>query len=128
MGAAGFGLAYTASHMNSGTASVTPTPTQPSVATTTRTKNKKANKKYTGTIESLGTNSFVLSQSGKKSKTVTVMVDDQTVYNGPGGKISFSSLVVGEMVQVKGMVDSQTQAYTATDVTVTSSGNATPTP
>lgn len=129
MGAAGFGLAYTVSHMNSGTASVAPTPTPTaSVTTTTRTKNKKANKKYTGVIESLGTNSFVLTPSGKKAKTITVMVDDQTVYNAPEGKISFSGLMVGEMVQVKGAVDSQTQAYTATDVTVTSAGNATPTP
>src|ERR1700726_4253279 len=97
MGAAGFGLAYTVSHTNSGTASVTPTPTAATVATTTRTKNKKGNKKYTGVIESLGTNSFVLTQSGKKAKTITVVVDDQTVYNAPGGKISFSSLMVGEM-------------------------------
>jgi len=127
MGAAGFGLAYTVTHINSGTASVTPTPTAATVATTTRTKNKKGNKKYTGVIEMLGANSFVLS-SGKKSKTITVMVNDQTVYNGPEGKISFSSLMIGEMVQVKGTVNSQTQAYTATDVTVTSSGNTTPTP
>lgn len=129
LGAAGFGLAFAVSHANSDSAIATPTPTTAAtVPTTPKTKNKKANKKYTGIIQSLGTNSFTLMQAGKKAKSITVMVDDQTKYSGPNGRISFSNLQVGENVTVKGTVDSQSQAFTASDVTVTSSGNATPTP
>jgi hypothetical protein len=125
MGGAGFGLAYAVSHMNSGSATVTPTPTTTAtVATTTKVKNKK----YTGHIQTLGNNSFVLLPKAKKAKPVTIMVDNQTVYKGPGGKISFSSLTVGEMVTVKGSLDSLGQTVIATNVTVVPSGNATPTP
>jgi hypothetical protein len=125
MGGAGFGLAYGVSHMNSGSATVTPTPTTAATAgTTTKVKNKK----YSGDIQALGNNSFVLLTKGKKAKPITIMVDNQTVYNGPGGKISFSSLTVGESVEVKGSLDSQNQTVTAESVTVLSSGNVTPTP
>jgi hypothetical protein len=126
MGGAGFGLAYGVSHMNSGSATVTPTPTTAATAGTTTTKVK--NKKYSGDIQALGNNSFVLLSKGKKAKPITIMVDNQTVYNGPGGKISFSSLTVGESVEVKGSLDSQNQTVTAKSVTVLSSGNVTPTP
>jgi hypothetical protein len=98
------------------------------VVATTTTKNKKGNKKYTGVIQSLGTNSFVLMGTGKKAKSITIMVDDQTKYSGPNGKIAFSDLQVGENVTVKGTLDSQSQAFTASAVTVMASGNATPTP
>jgi hypothetical protein len=129
LGAAGFGLAFAVSHMNAGSASVTLTPTTaPTVVATTPTKNKKGNKKYPGIIQSLGTNSFVLMETGKKAKSITVMVDDQTKYSGPNGRISFSDLQVGENVTVKGTLDNQNQTITASNVTVTSSGNATPTP
>jgi hypothetical protein len=129
LGAAGFGLAFAVSHMNQGSASVTPTPTTaPTVVATTTTKNKKGNKKYTGVIQSLGTNSFVLMETGKKAKSITIMVDDQTKYSGPNGKISFSNLQVGENVTVKGTLDNQSQAFTASNVTVMLSSNATPTP
>ena len=129
LGAAGFGLAFAVSHANSGSASVTPTPTTvATVTTTTTTKNKKGNKKYTGVIQSLGTNSFVLMETGKKAKSITIMVDAQTKYSGPNGGISFSDLQFGENVTVKGTLDSQGQTVTASDVMVTSSGNATPTP
>ena len=68
LGTAGFELALVISRANAGTASVTPTPTTaPTVVATTTTKNKKGNKKYTGVIQSLGTNSFVLMEKGKKA-------------------------------------------------------------
>ncbi len=132
LGAAGFGLAFAVSHGNAGMASATPTPTVGLTAvTSTKTKNKNGNnKKYTGTIQSLneGANEFVLMETGKKAKTITVMVDDQTKYSSPNGKITFSNLAVGENVTVKGTLDSQAQTLTATTVTVTSSGSSTPTP
>jgi cytochrome c biogenesis protein ResB len=67
-------------------------------------------------------------ETGKKAKSITIMVDDQTKYSGPNGKISFSNLQVGENVTVKGTLDNQGQAFTASNVTVTLSSNATPTP
>ncbi|HLH61989.1 MAG TPA: DUF5666 domain-containing protein [Ktedonobacteraceae bacterium] len=119
MGAAGFGLAYAVSHASSGTASVTPTPT--TIATTpatTKTKNKNKNKNYTGTIQSVGANSFVMTQSGKKAKTLTVIVSDQTTYtSSTGGTITFSDLKPGDQVTVKGSLSGQT--LTATSITVT---------
>ena len=121
LGAAGFGLAFAVSHANAGSPTVTATPTTaPTVVATTPTKNKKSNKKYTGVIQSLGTNSFVLMGNGKKAKSITVMVDDQTKYSGPTGGISFSDLRVGENVTVKGTLDNQSQTITASAVTVTS--------
>ncbi len=120
MGAAGFGLAYAVSHASSGTASVTPTPTTvPTTTTTTKTKNKNKEKNYTGTIQSIGTNEFVMTQSCKKAKTLTVMVSDQTTYtSSTGGTITFSDLKPGDQVTVKGSLSGQT--LTATSVTVTS--------
>src|SRR5258708_27212761 len=95
LGAAGFGLAFAVSHMNTGSVSVTLTPTTAlTVVATTTTKNKKGNKKYTGVIQSLGTNSFVLMETRKKAKSITLMVDDQTTYSGPNGTSSFSNLQV----------------------------------
>ncbi|HJT57616.1 MAG TPA: hypothetical protein VJ761_14030 [Ktedonobacteraceae bacterium] len=126
LGAAGFGLAFAVSHMGAGTATVTPTPTTaPTVVTTTKTKKQNSNKKYTGVIQLINTNSFVMTEIGKKAKTLTVMVNDSTTYSSTGGKITFSALKAGEVVVVKGALSGQT--LTAVSVTVTYSGG-TPTP
>lgn len=126
LGAAGFGLAFAVSHIGTGTANVTPTPTTaPTAVTTTKTKNKNGNKKYTGVIQLINTNSFVMTETGKKAKTLTVMVNDQTTYSSTAGKITFSDLKAGELVVVKGALSGQT--LTAVSVTVTYSG-VTPTP
>ena len=126
LGAAGFGLAFAVSHIGGATATVTPTPTTaPTAVTTTKTKNKNGNKKYTGVIQLINTNSFVMTETGKKAKTLTVMVNDSTTYSSTGGKITFSALKAGELVVVKGMLSGQT--LTAVSVTVTYSGG-TPTP
>lgn len=129
LGAAGFSLAFAISHFSQGSASasVTPTPTATATTGSANGKNKKHN--YTGVIQSIGSQSFVLAKKGKKSMTITVIVNNETKYSGPGGSASFSSLQVGETVEVRGTLDSQAQTVQATNIIISpSSGSATPTP
>ena len=57
-----------------------------------------------GTIQSLGSHTFVIALAHGK-KTVTVNVNDQTRYTTPDGSATFSALKVGEMVEVRGRTD-----------------------
>jgi hypothetical protein len=69
--------------------------------TTTKTARGR---KFVGTIQSLGNQTFVITLS-RGSKTVTVNVDASTKYATSNGVASFTDLKVGQMVQVKGHVD-----------------------
>ena len=69
-------------------------------------------RKFVGTIQSLGNQTFVITLT-KGNKTVTVNVDASTKYtssnSATNGATSFGDLKVGQMVQVKGRVDPQDQ-------------------
>ncbi len=58
-----------------------------------------------GTIQSLGTQTFVIVLLQEK-KTVTVTVTANTTYTTPNGSATFSDLKVGEIVEVRGRADS----------------------
>src|SRR5437660_8979154 len=73
--------------------------------TVTATRTTKG-RKFVGTIQSLGNQTFVITLS-KGNKTVTVNVDVSTKYTSSNGAASFGDLKVGQMVQVKGRVDAQ---------------------
>jgi hypothetical protein len=77
--------------------------------TVTVTRTTKG-RKFVGTIQSLGNQTFVITLS-KGNKTVTVNVDASTKYTSSSGAtngtMSFGDLKVGQMVQVKGRVDPQ---------------------
>ena len=70
-------------------------------ATTTRTARGR---KFVGTIQSLGNQTFVIVLS-RGRKTVTVNVDAGTTYATSSGPATFNDLKVGQMVQVKGRVN-----------------------
>ena len=86
---------------------VTPTPSNtPGAVATTKTNKTR---KFIGTIQSLGNQTFTLTPT-KGKKTITVNVDDQTKYTNTaanGSTASFSDLKVGQMVEVKGHPDPQ---------------------
>jgi len=69
--------------------------------TTTRTARGR---KFVGTIQSLGNQTFVITLS-RGNKTVTVNVDASTTFATSNGAANFNDLKVGQMVQVKGHVD-----------------------
>ena len=69
--------------------------------TTTRTAKGR---KFVGTIQSLGNQTFVITLS-RGNKSVTVNVDASTTFATSNGAANFSDLKVGQMVQVKGRVD-----------------------
>ena len=71
--------------------------------TMTATKTARG-RKFVGTIQSLGNQTFVMTLS-RGSKTVTVNVDASTTFATSNGVASFNDLKVGQMVQVKGHVD-----------------------
>ena len=73
--------------------------------TMTTTKTARG-RKFLGTIQSLGNQTFVITLS-RGSKTVTVNVDASTKFATSNGVASFNDLKVGQMVQVKGHVDPQ---------------------
>ncbi len=95
------------------TVSATPTA---SLTTAQGITTKKA-RQFTGVIQSLSAQSFVLlSVNGKKITTVTV--DNSTKYSSATGPITFSNLIVGESVKVRGTYDKSTQTIAALRVTV----------
>lgn len=108
LGLAGFGLALAlAPHSGqASTSNVTSTPT-----TTTSTKTRSV----TGVIQSLGNQSFVI-KVGKGKRTMTVNVSAQTKITTVQGAGTFSDLQVGETVQVKGYVNTQTKTIDAVSV------------
>src|SRR5947208_16831550 len=69
--------------------------------TTTRTAKGR---KFVGTIQSLGNQTFVITLS-RGNKSVTVNVDASTTFATSNGAANFNDLKVGQMVQVKGHVD-----------------------
>jgi hypothetical protein len=86
---------------------VTPTPSNAPITVPTTKTNKT--RKFIGTIQSLGNQTFTLTPT-KGKKTITVNVDDQTTYTNTtanGSAASFSNLKVGQMVEVKGHSDPQ---------------------
>ena len=83
--------------------SLSGTPTPAVTVTTTRASKGR---KYIGTIQTLGNQTFVMVLSRGK-KTLTVNVDANTTYTTSNGTTTFSGLQVGEMVQVRGRVDPQ---------------------
>lgn len=66
-------------------------------------------RKFVGTIQSVGNQSFVITLS-RGNKTITVNVDAGTTYATTNGVATFNDLKVGQRVQVKGHVDSQDPA------------------
>jgi len=88
-------------------------------ATTTRTAKGR---KFVGTIQSLGNQTFVIVLS-RGRKTVTVNVDAGTTYATSSGTATFNDLKVGQMVQVKGHVNpADPTSVLAVSILVTSTG------
>ena len=81
------------------TVNVTPTAT----LTTAQGSTTKKLRLYTGVIQSLSAQGFVMVVNGKKMTTVAV--DSSTKYSSASGPIAFSNLVVGETVKVRGTYD-----------------------
>src|SRR5947208_11304826 len=71
--------------------------------TVTTTKTARG-RKFVGTIQSLGNQTFVITLS-RGNKSVTVNVDASTTFATSNGAANFNDLKVGQMVQVKGHVD-----------------------
>ena len=89
-------------------------------ATTTRTARGR---KFVGTIQSLGNQTFVIALLSRGRKTVTVNVDASTTYATSSGPATFNDLKVGQMVQVKGHVNpDDPTSVLAVNVVVTSTG------
>lgn len=108
------------------TISATPTATLTNVQGTPTRKMRQ----FTGVIQSLSAQGFVL-LSGNGKKLTTVAVDSNTKYTSDTGPIAFSNLAVGETVKVRGTYNKSTQILTALRVTVVTStkkGTGTPTP
>jgi Domain of unknown function (DUF5666) len=94
----------------------------PVPAVTMTTTRASKGRKYIGTIQSLGNQTFVMLLSRGK-KTLTVNVDTNTTYTTSNGTTTFSGLQVGEMVQVRGRVDPQNSTTVlAVSILVTSAG------
>ena len=88
-------------------------------ATTTRTDKGR---KFVGTIQSLGNQTFVIVLS-RGRKTVTVNVDAGTTYATSSGTATFNDLKVGQMVQVNGHVNpADPTSVLAVSILVTSTG------
>jgi hypothetical protein len=106
------------------TVSATPTAT----LTTAQNSTTKKGRLFTGVIQSLSGQGFVIVLNGKKMTTVAV--DSNTKYSSASGSITFSNLTIGETVKVRGMYNKATQTVTALRVTVVTStkkGTGTPT-
>lgn len=106
------------------TISATPTAT----LTIAQTSTTKKGRLFTGVIQSLSAQGFVIVVNGKK--LTTVAVDSNTKYSSASGPITFSNLIVGETVKVRGTYDKSTQTVTALRVAVltpTKKGSSTPT-
>ena len=85
-------------------------------------------RQFTGVIQSLSAQGFVL-LSGNGKKLTTVVVDNNTRYSSDTGPLAFSNLAVGEAVKVRGTYNKSTQILTALRVTVatpTKKGTGTP--
>lgn len=114
------------------TISATPT----TALITGQSTSTKKGRLFTGVIQSLSTQGFVMVVNGKKMITVTT--DSNTKYSSTSGPLTFSSLTVGETVKVRGTYNKSTQTLAAVHVTVgtptpkgqgsPSSGKASPTP
>lgn len=63
-------------------------------------------RKFVGTIQSVGNQTFVITLS-RGNKAITVNVDASTTYATSNGVATFNDLKVGQRVQVKGHVDPQ---------------------
>ena len=107
LGLAGFGLAL-ALAPHSGQAS-TSSVTSTSTTASTKTRN------VTGVIQSLGNQSFVI-KVGKGKRMMTVSVSAQTKITTVQGAGTFSDLQIGETVQVKGSVNTQSKTIDAVSV------------
>lgn len=106
------------------TISATPTAT----LTTPQNSTTKKGHLFTGVIQSLTAQGFVLVLKGKKMTTVAV--DSNTKYSSASGPITLSNLTIGETVKVRGTYDKSTQTVTALRVAVltpTKKGSGTPT-
>lgn len=104
-------------------ATPTTTLTSPQNSTTKKTR------LFTGVIQSLSAQGFVIVLNGKKMTTITV--DSNTKYSSASGHITLSNLTIGETVKVRGTYDKTTQTVAALRVTVltpTKKGPGTPTP
>ncbi len=130
-----FSLALAFSLANPSQAStISPTPTATLIAG--QSTSVKKGRQFTGVIQSLSTQGFVIMVNGKK--TISVIVDGNTTYSSASGTITFSSLTVGETVKVRGTYNKSTQTLLAVRVAMESptqkgqgtppSGHVTPTP
>jgi len=108
LGLAGFALAL-ALAPHSGQASTSNATTTPTTTTSAKTRS------VTGVIQTLGNSSFVI-RVGKGKRTMTVNVSAQTKISTVQGAGSFSDLQVGEMVQVKGSVNTQAKTIDAVSI------------
>ncbi len=107
------------------TVSATPTAT----LTTAQNSTTKKGRLFTGVIQSLSGQGFVIVLNGKKMTTVAV--DSNTKYSSASGPITFSNLTIGETVKVRGTFNKSTQTVAALHVTVltpSQKGASTPTP
>lgn len=125
--AAGIGLAYAFSALgqqSAANANLSATVTASALASPTPGKGN-GQRRATGVIKSLDSQSFVLSANQGK-RTITVEVDAQTKYVRAGKPASFSDLQIGETVVVLGTYDASSKTMTAARVTIAAS-TATPT-
>lgn len=104
----GFGLAF-ALAPHSGQASTSSGTSIPTTTASTKTRS------VTGVILTLGNQSFDM-KVGKGKKTMTVNVSAQTKITTVQGAGTFSDLQVGQTVQVKGYVNTQTKSIDAISV------------
>ena len=109
LGLAGFGLAL-ALAPHSGQASTSSGTSTPTTATTS-----SKTRSVTGVIQSLGNQSFVI-KVGKGKRMMTVSVSAQTKITTVQGAGTFSDLQIGETVQVKGSVNTQSKTIDAVSV------------
>lgn len=112
-------------HQTSATAANTPTPT---VTSTTTTATGRAC--ALGTIQSIGSQSFVVAENRGK-KIVTVVVDSVTTIHMRGKIVQFTDLTVGERVRVtsQGTCDRLAASFNAQNIViVVTAGTPTPTP
>ncbi len=109
------------------TISATPTAT----LTTPQNSTTKKGRLFTGVIQSLSAQGFVMVLNGEKKTTVAV--DSTTKYSEASVPIAFSNLTVGETVKVRGTYNKSTQTVAALRVAVVTPakkepGTPTPTP
>lgn len=79
-------------------------------------KEDHMNPAFTGFIQSLGTNSFVLQTKDRNQQTISMT--DTTTITQKGSSITFSNLLVGEHVTVLGSWDKTQHIVTATKIVV----------